>query len=343
MELNLSRFLRMVVILAIAVAIVWLLYIVRDTLTLIIVSALLAYILDPVASYLEYRGLSRMLATTIIFILIASFLVGMAYYFVPPLIQEIAALQSNLDSGATQQYVNSIKAFLHDNLPFLSGVDIETKINSGLMKLTASFFAVVGNLMSIVTTLVVIPFAVFFLIKDGQRMIKGIVSVVPNRYFEMTLNLIYKIDLQIGGYLRGQFIDAVIVGILSIIALAIIRVEYFVVIGMFGGLANIIPYVGPIVGMAAASTMAMIDGGGAEQVIYIVIAFIFIQLIDNVIIQPLVVAKSVDLHPLTVIFAVIIGGQFFGLLGMLLAVPATGIIKVSGIEIWQAVRKYHLI
>jgi len=343
MELNLSRFLRLVVILFAVAGIIWALYLIRDTLTLIIISALLAYILDPVASYLEYRGLSRLLATTILFILIAAFLVAMSYYFVPPLIGEISVLQNNLDSGASQQYISSIKDFVHDNLPFLSGVDIETKINSGLQKLTEGFLSVVGNLMSIITTLVVIPFAVFFLLKDGQRMVKGLVSVVPNRYFEMTLNLIYKIDLQIGGYLRGQFIDAAIVGILSIIALALIHVEYFVIIGLFSGLANIIPYVGPIVGMAAASTVALVNGGSTVQVVYIVVAFIIIQLLDNVIVQPLVVAKSVDLHPLTVIFVVIIGGQFFGLLGMLLAVPATGIIKVSSAEIWQAVRKYHLI
>lgn len=343
MDFNIGRFLKFFVILIILAAIGWLIYILRDILTLLIISALLAYILDPVATHLEYRGLSRALATTIIFVLIAAGIFNIVYFFIPPLIDELAALQTKLDTGATQEYVGKIKQFLHENLPFLSGVDIESKVNDGLKTLTESFFAIVGNLVSIITTLVVIPFAVFFLLKDGQKMKKGLVSMIPNHYFEMTLNLIHKTDRQIGGYLRGQFFDALIIGILSVIALGVIGVKYFVLIGIFAGLSNMIPYVGPIAGASAAIVVSLVTGGSGISVLYIAVSFVFIQLADEVLVQPLVVAKSIDLHPLTVIFAVIIGGEFFGLLGMLLAVPLTGIVKVTSAEIYQAVRKYHLV
>jgi len=155
--------------------------------------------------------------------------------------------------------------------------------------------------------------------------------------------ILHKTDQQLGGYLRGQFFDALIIGVLSIIALWILDVKYFMLIGIFAGLANMIPYVGPLVGGTAAVLVVLMDGGGGLEVLLVFAAFAAIQLTDNVLVQPLVVAKSVDLHPLIVIFAVIIGGQFFGILGMLLAVPVTGIIKVLISELYLGVRKYNLI
>jgi putative permease len=191
--------------------------------------------------------------------------------------------------------------------------------------------------------MVIIPFAVFFLLKDGRKMKKAFVSLIPNRYFEMVLNILHKTDEQLGGYLRGQFYDATIVGVLATIALWILGVPYFSLIGIFAGLSNMIPYVGPLVGGATAVFVVLFNDGSGQQVMFVIMAFIIIQLIDNVLIQPLVVAKSVNLHPLLIIFAVIIGGQFFGILGMLLAVPATGVIKVLTLEFYTGFRKYKIL
>jgi predicted PurR-regulated permease PerM len=202
---------------------------------------------------------------------------------------------------------------------------------------------ILGSVVSLVTTVIIIPFAVFFLLKDGPAMLKHIFSLIPNRYFEMSLNMMYKIDQQLGGYLRGQFFDALIIGILAILALWILDVKYFFLIGIFAGLSNMIPYVGPIVGGSAAVLVVLMTGGSGITMLLVVAAFLIIQLADNVLVQPLVVARSVDLHPLLIIFSVIIGGQFFGIMGMLLAVPATGIIKVLISELYLGIRKYNVI
>ncbi len=155
--------------------------------------------------------------------------------------------------------------------------------------------------------------------------------------------MVHKIDQQLGGYLRGQFFDALIVGVLAIIALWILDVKYYVLIGVFAGLSNMIPYVGPIVGGSVAVLVVLMTGGSGITMLLVVAAFLIIQLADNVLIQPLVVARSVDLHPLLIIFSVIIGGQFFGIMGMLLAVPTTGIIKVLISELYLGIRKYNII
>jgi len=109
-------------------------------------------------------------------------------------------------------------------------------------------------------------------------------------------------------------------------------------IGIFAGLANMIPYIGPLAGGVTAVSVVLVNGGSGQQVL---IAFLIVQLTDNVLVQPLVVAKTVNLHPLIIVFAVIIGGQFFGVLGMLLAVPAAGIIKVLTSEFYLGFKKYR--
>ena len=146
-----------------------------------------------------------------------------------------------------------------------------------------------------------------------------------------------------GWYLRGQFTDAFVVGLLSVMALWLLDVQYFIIIGIFAGLANMIPYVGPVAGAVPAIVITLINGKEPISVLYIIIAFAIVQLIDNIIIQPLVLSKSVNLHPLIIVFAVLIGGQFFGLLGMLLAVPAAGIIKVTSSELYHGIRKFNLV
>jgi predicted PurR-regulated permease PerM len=198
-------------------------------------------------------------------------------------------------------------------------------------------------MVSVVTTLIIIPFAVFFLLKDGPAMKTAFVSLIPNKYFEMSLNLIYKIDRQLGNFLRGQFFDASLVGLMAIFAMWMLDVRYYILVGIFAGLTNMIPYVGPFTGGVTAVFVVLMSGGSGHQVLLVVAAFLIIQLMDNVLIQPLIVSKSVNLHPLVIIFAVIIGGQFFGILGMLLAVPATGILKVFAIELYNSFQKYGMV
>ena len=172
---------------------------------------------------------------------------------------------------------------------------------------------------------------------------KAFIHLVPNRYFEMTLTVIHKIDQQLGWYLRGQFTEAFVVGLLSVVALWLLDVQYFIIIGIFAGLANMIPYVGPVAGAIPAIVVTGINGDKPIKILYIIVAFVIVQLIDNVVVQPFVLSKSVHLHPLIIVFAVLIGGQFFGLLGMLLAVPVAGIIKVTSSELYHGIRKFNLV
>ncbi len=319
------------------------LYSIASLLKILIVAALFAYLLDPLANALESRGLKRSTATGILFAGIVGILAGFILLILPVLSREIQAIQEVMLNGQAEKMVLEFEKLLSQKLSSLGlqQVNIYEKLQALLASVGNQIFNLLLNAVSLITNLVIIPFIMFFLIKDGREIKKRVISLVPNRYFEFSLNLIYKMDLQLGNYLRGQFLDALTIGILSILALWMLDVNYFVLIGAFAGLANLIPYVGPIAGAIPAIVVSIMQVGSFDQIPWIVLAFAIIQLLDNVLVQPLVVAKTVNLHPLIVLLVVIIGGNFFGILGMLLAVPATGVLKVIIQETYLNYQKYR--
>jgi len=345
MDLTVGKFLRFVIILFFAAVLAYLIYSLSEIITVMIISALIAYILDPMASYFERQGLSRTTATTIIFLLIIASIGIIGWLIIPGLVSELFTIHGNISLSDTDALAGSIEKFILDIFPFINpdAFDIKLKIAGLITALTDESLSVLGNVVTIISTFAIVPFIVFFLLRDGRSMKKGFIAYVPNRYFEMTLNFLHKVDQQLGGYLRGQFIEAGVVGVLSVIALGVLEIKYFTVIGIFAGLANLIPYVGPVAGAIPAIIINMIEGGDTATIIYIIAAFALIQFIDNMFVQPMVLSRSVDLHPLVIVLAVLVGAQFFGLLGMLLAVPAAGIVKVTFRELYDGVRKFHLL
>jgi putative permease len=340
-----GKFLRFLIAIILLGMIAWLLYSLSTIITIIVISALMAYILDPIASYLEAKGLSRSNATIIIFLLLFATIGLVGWTLLPGLFYELFDLQQTLNLKDTASISQKIQEFIEQNLSFINveNIDIDEKVKNIISFLTDELLSILANLVSVISYIVIIPFVIFFLLKDGRKMKKAFIHIIPNRYFEMVLNVIHKIDQQLGWYLRGQFTEASVVGILSVIALWLLDVQYFIMIGVFAGLANMIPYVGPVAGMVPAIIITIMNGGDPVKILYIVIAFSIVQLIDNIILQPMVLSKSVKLHPLIIVFVVLIGGQFFGVLGMLLAVPVAGIIKVTSSELYLGIRKFNLI
>jgi predicted PurR-regulated permease PerM len=207
-----------------------------------------------------------------------------------------------------------------------------------LGRTTQLLSGVVSGLMLVV----IVPFVAFFFLKEGHRLTRGVIELVPNSYFEMTLNVMHSISNSIGGYIRGQLLAVTVVALMSVTGLSIIGMNYALPVGVVAGLANMIPYLGPLIGIIMASAVALATLGGTSMVTQVVLLFLFIQIIDNVLVQPMVVAKSVDLHPLMVMVVVMIGSDLWGMVGMLVAVPVTGILKVSGQTIYEGLKGYRV-
>jgi len=258
-------------------------------------------------------------------------------------------------------WLKSAQTYLEEILPMLKGRDWEEEIlpmlkgrdwiqaaNQYLQNVVTILLketpGLVGQLLSGLALFIIVPFALFFFLAEGRAIKRAIIEQVPNRYLELILNLLHRIDRQLGSYMRGMVLSVIIVSLLSSTGLYIIGLEHFLVIGLLAGLANVIPYMGPAIGIIAGVVAAVLQYSALSfgVVIPVIIVFAIVQLVDNVFVAPMVVGRSVNLHPLLVIFAVFVGSELFGAVGMLLAVPTTAVIKVSVRTIYEGWRGYSV-
>lgn len=259
----------------------------------------------------------------------------------------LMALKSAYDVSLLP-WLQSAQASLEEILPMLKGRDWIQAANQYLQNVVTILLketpGLVGQLLSGLTLFIIVPFALFFFLAEGRTIKRAIIEQVPNRYFELILNLLHRIDRQLGSYMRGMVLSVIIVSLLSSTGLYIIGLEHFLVIGLLAGLANVIPYMGPAIGIIAGVVAAVLQYSALSfgVVIPVIIVFVIVQLVDNVFVAPMVVGRSVNLHPLLVIFAVFVGSELFGAVGMLLAVPTTAVIKVSVRTIYEGWRGYSV-
>lgn len=342
----LRRAARGVLLLAVLAALVWLLPRITPVLSMLATALLLTTVLDPLVTFLENRDIPR--ATAVTFVLVLSLLVGLILIrlLVPVISQEVQSLSVAMDASALDQIIARLRGELAGKIPLLRLEAVDQKITAQLQSLVAGFmqnaFDFMLGLLSAAPNAVLIAFMVFFLLKDGRPLKKALIAGVPNRYFEMALLITHKMTEQLSRYLQGQLIVAAAVAGLSVLALYLLHVPYFFFIGVLAGLANVIPYFGPIVGAVPAIIIALVHTGSLNLVLAIVIAFAAIQLIENIFISPYVTARSVELHPLAIIVVILIGGSLLGMWGMLLAVPVASIIKVTAELVLWGVKNYHL-
>lgn len=333
-------FLFLVALLVIA-SLLWIVPALHSVINIVIIALFLSLILDPMVNFLENRGIKRLFGSILVFALII-FLAVAGFKFLAPVVSlEIKELSAGFNDESPGEVMDKISEKLGD-IPFLSNQEVQQKIKMKLTSILEKSFTVVFDILSAVVSMIMLAFITFFFLKDGRRMKKAIISWVPNRYFEMSLIIIHKINTQLGRYIRGQLLVALIVGALSVLALYLLEIRYYFFIGALAGLANMIPYFGPIVGATPAIIIAVLDTGTMGAIAAVVVAFASIQLFENVFVSPFIVSKSVELHPLTIIIVILIGGQLLGLFGMLLAVPVASIVKVTSREIAWGLKNYRI-
>ena len=195
---------------------------------------------------------------------------------------------------------------------------------------------------SVFTTGIIILFLTFFLLNSGRQMKKAFIQIVPNRFFEVALVLIQGLDRQLGDYLRSRLIQTIILSIIAAIGYWILGLRFAIIIGIIAGLANLIPYIGPFIGAIPAIIVVFLESrfGLGWSLLAVIALTLVIQIIDNAIITPLVIGKSVELGPVTTIVVVLLGEQLLGLIGLLMAVPIAAMCKLIIEEVWTEFKGY---
>ena len=302
----------------------------------LIISIIVSYIFDPIVSWLEFKGMARWIAILCVYAVIAGLIAWLVITYIPRLIEQgnqlikfISRTDVPLDQAIVQlPLVHSIYEFIlkvDQTIPQLNLLpQFNQLIELGVQKLGELPQILLSNFQSIISTVALvftIPFFSFFLLKDKRKIRQALVSLAPNKYFELTLILFNKVDENIGTYLRAILLEMINVGILSTIALTIVGVPYSIVIGAIAGLLNIIPYLGPWIGGFVAGFVILISGLPPIMIVWMAIAILIVQFLDNYIFYPLIVGRTIRMHPLVVLMTVIAGSYFGGVIWMLISVP----------------------
>lgn len=303
-----------------------------------IISYIMNFGLKPFVNLLERRGTNHTVAVTIVFIAAFGLISVFFALFIPAVGSEISNIQNGFDlySKVLTDKINIFRSnLLHfsDGFSGLFGTNnIQSELESSLKNTLSSFVkripGLLLNLLPLILYIGIIPFATFFLLLDDVKFKKRIIELVPNRYFETTLLLLFNLNRQMVQLLRGMCAEAIIFSILASFGMWLIKLDYPIIIGIFAGFSNLIPYVGPVVGTLSAFLVAIMTAQPPIFFLYIILVFIVIKFIDDVFVQPIVFSKAANLHPLIVIILVLLGSELGGVLGMFLAVPLASLFQV---------------
>lgn len=318
-----------------------------DILAMLAVSILVSLIFNPIVDFLERKFLSRLLSVLIVFIIVVLLISATFSFLLPRIVNQFNNLSTTLTQENLQLFFQHIEKSLKAAFPFLNSINIVEKFTNFSQEIIFSWgnnlSNIVYSIVTIISILVIVPFMTFFLLKDNKHLVRSIINVMPNKYFEVSYSVINKIGTQLGRFVRGWIFDAFLVGLLSGIGLSVLGINNAVSIGFIAGIGHLIPYFGPIIGGVPAIIISLIQFGNFSMLPSILVMFLCVYAIDNGFIQPNVFSKATDIHPLGIIILIVAGSQILGVLGMLLAVPIATVVKTASREIYLGYKNYKII
>ncbi|SDK52212.1 AI-2E family transporter [Sediminibacillus albus] len=306
-------------------------------LTPFLIAALIAYLLHPLIEKLHKFNLPRWLVIIGIYFLFFGGAGYLLYKTFPVFIHQLKDLNENLPSFM-EQYREAIyglyeqTAYLpetvHDRMDLLL-----YRIEEFIGSLLTGIVQQAGRIMDIVILAAVIPVLVFYMLKDFDLIKKTLSKLTPERYRDGSRQLCREIDKSLGNYIRGQLLVCLFVSLTTYTCLWFIDMKYPLLLAIIMGLTNIIPYFGPILGAIPAIVIAFTIS--TKMVFYVILAVFVVQIVEGNLLSPFIVGKSINIHPILIIFALLAGGEIGGILGMILAVPVITIGKVIIYQIRQ--------
>jgi len=330
----------------------------------VVVSIILATILRPLTNsltrlHLMGTHLPRILAIFLSFVVVAGFFALFIVLFIP-LVSEQVSVLSNINYDKVLENVSGPLAGIENML-------LENKLVQGsngviLETLRENFLSILGriNFSEIVNSLVSFTgnffigmlatgFITFFLLYENGLLRKQVINVVPNQYFELFISALFKIEKLLSNYLLGLLFQMLSVFSMAAIGLSIFGIKYSLTIALFAAFANLIPYLGPLLGAIFAIIVGLSTSGDALVlnatillVVKIMAVFGVVQATDNFILQPLIFSKSVRVHPLEIFVIIFAGANIAGIPGMIAAIPIYTILRVSTTEIMGGFQKYQI-
>lgn len=312
----------------------------------IIISVFLFYLLRPLVRIMN-KKLSRGTSILLLYFLLVCLLAGLAIIIGPILQRQFNSLTNNMPHIISEihrgfrniQQSNFLRPLELDNVIDLEALlsqigDLINQAGKSFVGNVANFIGVFANA---VLVLIIVPFILFYILKDGDKFKENILNIF-NVKQQKDIQLIFNdIDKTLSSYIQGQGIVCLCVAILCYVAFLIVGLDYALLLAVIAGITNIIPYVGPWIGTVPAVIVGLFQS--PIMALVIIILVVVIQQIESNLISPQVIGKKLQIHPITIMFLILISGRLIGLMGMILAVPFYGICRVifvHSIRIWKS-------
>lgn len=315
-----------------------LMYLLAPVLTPFFAAALLAYLGDPLVDRLEQYRMPRTVAVITVFMVILIIVASVPFVLLPLVQQQIMILVSKVPTyidWLQNQVVPWVSQTLNLDIKLLDATAIKSAIvqnwgqAGGFASIVVQALSTSGiALIALVANLVLVPVVTFYLLRDWDHMIAKIKHLLPRKKEPTISRLAMESDQVLGAFLRGQLLVMVCLGIVYSVGLWIVGLDVALLIGLIAGTVSFVPYLGFIVGIVLAGVATVMQFQDAFYLLPVGVVFIVGQLLEGVLLTPLLVGDKIGLHPVAVIFAVMAGGQLFGFVGILLALPAAAVIMV---------------
>ena len=298
----------------------------------------LAYLGDPLVDRLEKSGMSRTLGVLLVFVVLLAILTAAFLVVVPVLFREIGSLIRDIPAGIAwlQQSASPYMLSTFGIDPFNVNLDIlKDRLSEnwekagGLMgriiaEISASGYILAATIANIALT----PVVTFYMLRDWDEIVQRVKEMIPRDSVESVVSLLEECDEVLSAFLRGQMLIMILLGCIYALGLTMVGLKLAILIGLMAGLASIVPYLGFFVGIVAASIAAIFQFHDLIPLIYVAIVFAVGQMLEGMVLTPWLVGDRIGLHPVAVIFAVLAGGQLFGFIGILLALPVAAVLMV---------------
>jgi predicted PurR-regulated permease PerM len=305
----------------------------------VVFSFLLYYLLRPVVLFLEKLRVPKYLAIFLIYCVAAILLIVFFTYLGPILAEQVTAL-ANLSVETFETLKNSPQTISFADYELNFDKEIKEKIFSIIQQATSilsqNLISIFGFITHLAVILAVIPFILFYLLKDDRHIAEGFIKMIPHNFQAEVSKILRNIDSTLSSYINGLVLVSSTLGLLLFIGYLIIGLKYALVLSIIALIFTTIPFLGPFLAIAPALLISISQG--PFMMLKVIIVFVIVQQTESNIISPLIIGHRLHIHPLTIILLLIAAGSLYGLIGLLLATPAYAITKVLVANLYKIYR-----
>lgn len=311
---------------------IWFLYFIKDIVAIVFVSVIIAAALSPTVDKWSKHGMPRTISIVLIYLFVLGLLGGIIYFVLPPMITQIRQLADSLPNYFTtfSNFIVSLQDVSHNGFLNASQASLNSLSNFLGSFINNIFNTTMGFFNGAAAFLMIFILTLYFLL-DQNGIKKFFLSLLPIKQKARVVTITNKIGYKLGGWLRGQIVLGIAVGVVVYIGLILLKMPYALTLAILAGVLEIIPIIGPIIAAIPAILVAFTISPTIALVV--TVFYILVQELENKLLVPKIMQHAVGLNPVTIIIIILIGAKLMGIIGILLAVPVAAVIYVI-LEEW---------